>query len=115
MPEELKKRDCVPCEKKAGKLDLAKIKPLKDAIDEAWALEGDYKISRQFAFLTFKHAISFVNEIADIAEFEGHHPDFHIHYNKLTLDLWTHSVNGLTENDFIMAAKIDEIFGESVM
>jgi len=51
----------------------------------------------------------FVNKVADLAESEGHHPDITIHWNKVRLDLWTHSMNGLSENDFIVASKIDKI------
>jgi len=53
--------------------------------------------------------MKFVNKVADLAESEGHHPDFHIHYNKVLIELWTHAVGGLSENDFILAAKIDKL------
>ena len=55
--------------------------------------------------------MKFVNKVADLAEAEGHHPDVHIHYNKVKLVLWTHDLGGLSENDFILAAKIDEFNG----
>lgn len=75
-----------------------------------WAVSGDSKkISREFKFADFKEAMVFVNKIADIAESEGHHPDIHIFYNRVIIELWTHAVNGLSENDFILAAKINAI------
>lgn len=73
-----------------------------------WILDADAKkISKEFKFKDFIGAINFVNLVADIAEEEGHHPDIHIDYNKVNLELWTHAINGLSENDFILAAKID--------
>lgn len=60
-------------------------------------------------FVNFRHTMNMVNKIAAIAESEGHHPDLHISYAKLTIEIWTHAVNGLSENDFILAAKIDKI------
>jgi 4a-hydroxytetrahydrobiopterin dehydratase len=53
--------------------------------------------------------MKFVNRVADIAEAEGHHPDIHIHYNRVRFDIWTHAIDGLSENDFILAAKIDSV------
>ena len=76
-----------------------------------WILikEGTHKITKQFKFEDFKKAMEFVNKIADLAESEGHHPDIKIVYNKVRLDLFTHAVGGLSENDFIMASKIDKL------
>ena len=69
----------------------------------------DKKISRLFKFNDFKEALIFVNKVGAIAEEQGHHPDFAINYNEVTLELWTHAVGGLNANDFIMAAKIDKL------
>jgi len=70
-----------------------------------WELEED-KLSRRFKFRDFREAMAFVNRVADLAEEEGHHPDIHIFWNRVQLDLTTHAIKGLSENDFIMAAKI---------
>lgn len=73
-----------------------------------WILDDtSTKISKEFKFSDFIGAINFVNLVADIAEEEGHHPDIHIFYNKVRLELSTHAIGGLSENDFILAAKID--------
>ena len=72
-----------------------------------WKIEGGKKIYHEFKFKDFKKAMAFVNKVADLAEEEGHHPDFIIHYNEVELVLWTHAVGGLSVNDFIMAAKIN--------
>lgn len=78
-------------------------------IDPDWHFESDKKIFRQFIFKNFKEAMGFVDGVAAIAEEEGHHPDIQLSYNKLRLELTTHVIKGLSENDFIMAAKIDRI------
>ncbi len=75
-----------------------------------WKLSADHKkIYREFKFKDFVRAIEFVNKVAELAEYEGHHPDVHIHYNKVVLELWTHDIGGLSENDFILASKIDKL------
>jgi len=74
-----------------------------------WDVEGGKKIHYTFEFKDFVEALKFVNAVASIAEEEQHHPDMHIHYNKVVIELWTHAVDGLTENDFIVAAKIERI------
>jgi 4a-hydroxytetrahydrobiopterin dehydratase len=75
-----------------------------------WTLSSDaMKISKEFHFKDFVKAMNFVEGVADIAEIEGHHPDIHISYNRVILELWTHSIKGLSENDFIVAAKVDEM------
>ena len=108
MQSDLLKKKCIPCEKKG-------IKPFTraEAEDylaqtEGWVLSDDaIKISKEYKFQDFIGAINFVERVADVAEMEGHHPDIHIYYNKVVLELSTHSIGGLSENDFILAAKID--------
>ncbi len=73
-----------------------------------WTHSGD-QLERSFQFGDFKETMRFANQVADLAEREGHHPDFEIHYAQLKLTLWTHAVGGLTENDFIMAEEINKL------
>jgi 4a-hydroxytetrahydrobiopterin dehydratase len=73
-----------------------------------WTLE-EKSLTRQFAFDDFEEAMDFVNDVASLASEEDHHPDIHIFYNKVKLELSTHKVEGLSRNDFVMAAKIDEL------
>lgn len=107
MVDNLLKKKCVPCEGGVKPLNLEEAGDyLAQVLD--WALdEQGKKISKTFKFKDFIGAINFVNNVADIAESENHHPDIQIHYNKVLLELWTHAIGGLSENDFIMAAKID--------
>lgn len=111
--KDLVNKKCVPCE--GGVLPLSR-EEIKDYLDEVsppaqaggWTLdEKAQKISKEFKFKDFIEAIDFVNRVADVAEEEGHHPDIHIYYNKIVLELWTHAIGGLSENDFILASKID--------
>ena len=73
-----------------------------------WGTDGS-RITKTYVFTDFKGAMSFVNKVAEVAEREDHHPDIYISYNKVGIILWTHSVNGLSLNDFIVAAKIDNL------
>jgi 4a-hydroxytetrahydrobiopterin dehydratase len=75
-----------------------------------WELQPDeQKLVRSFKFKDFKEAMAFVNRVADLAEAEGHHPDILISWNRVRLELTTHAIKGLSENDFIMAARIGEL------
>jgi 4a-hydroxytetrahydrobiopterin dehydratase len=104
---DLIKKHCVPCENGEGKLEINKIKEYMLLV-ENWFLVGD-TIRKDYKFKNFKESMSFVNKVADIAETEGHHPDLSISYDKVNVSLTTHAAKGLTENDFVMAAKINAI------
>ena len=73
-----------------------------------WTLHEN-RLTRRLVFSDFVGAIAFINRMAEVAEAEGHHPDFAVHYRQVDLTIWTHAVGGLTENDFILAAKIDAL------
>ncbi len=105
----LLKEKCVPCEKNSNVQPLDRSEALDYIAEQpSWTLSDDSKIiSKEYKFADFIGAVNFVNLIADIAEMEGHHPDIHVFYNKVRLDLSTHSIDGLSKNDFILAAKID--------
>jgi len=105
----LHEQHCVPCE--GGTLPIAKTEALTLAAEaNGWTLADDTKsISREFLFKDFKEALSFINKVGELAEAEGHHPDIHAWWNKVRLDLSTHAINGLSNNDFILASKINRI------
>ncbi len=106
---ELAKRKCVPCEGGVPPLKEDQIMEYLSIVNQGWVAKNNKKIEREFNFVNFKHTMDFVNKVADIAEQEGHHPDMHVSYGKVTIELWTHAIGGLSENDFILAAKIDKI------
>jgi len=109
---ELTSKTCVPCRGGVPPLTEAEARRLAEAVP-AWALlQNGVRLVRRFEFRDFKAAMEFVNRVADLAEEEGHHPDFEIHWNKVELTLWTHKIGGLHENDFILAAKIDRLLEE---
>ena len=100
---------CVPCEGGIPPLTVQKAKSYLEQTPGWEIIEGGKKIKREFKFKDFKEAIAFVNKVAELAESEGHHPDFHIFYSRVILELWTHAIGGLSENDFILAAKINQL------
>jgi 4a-hydroxytetrahydrobiopterin dehydratase len=106
---ELAKRRCIPCEKGMPPLLPEKAQELAKELHEWMLVDGARMLAKSFTFKNFKQAIAFINEVARIAEEEGHHPDLTISYNNVGIELWTHAIDGLSENDFILAAKIDEI------
>ena len=106
----LTEKKCVPCEEGTPPLAKEKVEEYLKEIG-GWESKEDKLIVKTFNFKSFKEAIEFVNQVAVIAEEEGHHPDIHVHYKKVTLELFTHAINGLSENDFIMASKIDMMHG----
>ena len=106
--DDLASKKCIPCE--GGELPLTR-KQAEMMMSQVpgWALEGEKAIGRAFTCKDFAGALRFVNVVADVAEQEGHHPDILIHgWNHVTFTLSTHAIKGLSGNDFIMAAKINE-------
>jgi len=100
-------KKCVPCE--GGTPPLAK--PEIDVLIKEiplWSLKEGH-LFRSFKFRNFKEAMVFVNSLAKLADEEGHHPDICIHYNRVEVELWTYAIKGLSENDFIIAAKADSL------
>lgn len=106
---ELKNKKCLPCEGGIKKLDYSEIQEKIKQINPKWALNRENHLLRKFNFINFRHTMDFVNEVAILAEDEGHHPDLFISYATCIVELWTHAIGGLSENDFILAAKIDEL------
>ena len=106
---ELNQKKCKPCEGGIPKLGLEEIGGLLDQINKAWELIGETKIRREFHFVNFVQTMDFVNKVADISEKEGHHPEISLGYGHCEIEIWTHAISGLSENDFILAAKIDEV------
>lgn len=105
---DLRTKKCVPCEGGVAPFNEEQAKEMLAQLGKNWNLVGK-KISADFKFKDFKEAMVFINKVGDLAEAEGHHPDIYVSYNKVRLELWTHAIGGLSENDFILASKIDEI------
>jgi 4a-hydroxytetrahydrobiopterin dehydratase len=109
--DDLRARRCVPCDARTPKLGPEEIARMAPQVP-TWAVVGE-RLRRKLEFRDFAEAMRFVNRMADVAEAEGHHPDFAVHYREVDVTIWTHAIGGLSENDFILAAKIDAVSGGS--
>jgi 4a-hydroxytetrahydrobiopterin dehydratase len=110
-PTPLAERHCVRCEPGTPQLDSADVGTLLSQV-HGWTVEeadGHLRLSKRYKFKGFMPAVEYVNRIAPIAEAEGHHPDMLVSWGSVTVQLWTHAAGGLTDNDFILAAKIDQL------
>lgn len=109
MTTDLAKKKCVACEGGVAPLNRVEAEVLLQQL-RGWTLADDAKtISKTFAFKNFAEALAFVNKVGAIAEAEGHHPDIELSWGKAAIALTTHAIGGLSENDFILAAKVDEL------
>jgi len=108
--DNLSAKKCVPCEKGTPPLNATEAEKHLSQLENRWEIVENKKIFRRYKFKTFVEAIDFVNKVARIAEEEGHHPDIIIRYNRVTIELTTHVIHGLSENDFIIADKIDVMY-----
>ncbi|MDJ0719327.1 MAG: 4a-hydroxytetrahydrobiopterin dehydratase [Prochloraceae cyanobacterium] len=109
---QLKQQKCEACSKNSLPVTEAEIEQLKPQIPD-WKIinvEGESRLERVYSFPNFKTALEFTNRVGDEAEKEGHHPALLTEWGKVTVTWWTHAISGLHKNDFIMAAKTDEIY-----
>ena len=104
----LSDKTCVPCRGSIPPLTAQEIKPLAAQVDK-WSVVDNHHVEKEFKFPDFKSALAFVNKVGAIAEEQGHHPDIFLAWGKAGIKIWTHKINGLTESDFILAAKIDKV------
>ncbi|MBI5037414.1 MAG: 4a-hydroxytetrahydrobiopterin dehydratase [Candidatus Kerfeldbacteria bacterium] len=115
MTDQLTTKRCIPCEGGIPPLNDAEIKKLMPQVP-GWSVTMTKQKSRdvqaltkEFTFNNFRAAMAFLRQVEELAESEGHHPDFSVHYNRVVFIIWTHAIRGLHENDFILAAKIDQL------
>ncbi len=107
MPE-LAEKSCVPCRGGVPALQGEELKRLEAQVP-GWSVVDGHHLQREFKFPDFVSALEFVNQVGRIAEAEGHHPDILLSWGKAVITIYTHKVNGLTESDFILAAKISKV------
>lgn len=103
----LAEKTCVPCRGGVPPLTRQQIEAMLPEL-EGWEVKEDKRLEKSFKFDDFAQAMRLANAIAEIAEHEGHHPDLLVRWGELKVELWTHKIDGLTESDFILAAKIDQ-------
>ncbi len=106
---ELSKKKCIPCQGGVLPLEKKEIDMFLTELQSKWLVNERGHLYKVYTFLNFVDAMSFANKITDIAEQEEHHPDLTISYGQCIVEIWTHKISGLTESDFILAAKIDGI------
>lgn len=105
----LAEKECLECKGHTEALKGKAIKELAGELSKGWTVIKSHHLEKQYKFKNFKDALAFTNEVGDLAEEVGHHPDIYLAWGLVKLTLWTHSVDGLTEGDFIFAAKVDEL------
>ena len=106
---DLSKKHCVPCQGGVSPLKGELLTQLQHQLGGGWRVVNEHHLEKEFVFKDFIEALAFTNKIGEIAEQEGHHPDITLTYGKVKIQLWTHTINGLLESDFILAAKFDNI------
>jgi 4a-hydroxytetrahydrobiopterin dehydratase len=108
---ELTKKHCEACSGETPPLKAEEVFRLHQQVPD-WDVTSGRKLVRRFEFKGFMEAVEFVNRVARLAEEEGHHPSITIDYKRVTFTIWTHAIDDLSESDFILAAKIEELFGD---
>jgi len=104
----LSSKQCVPCRGGVPPLEGDEISKLLQQL-EGWEVVNDHHLKKNFRFADFRESLSFVNRVGALAEEQGHHPEICFGWGKAEITIWTHKIDGLTESDFILAAKIDEL------
>jgi 4a-hydroxytetrahydrobiopterin dehydratase len=106
---ELAARECIPCKGGVPPLKGAKLTELHDKLGHDWQIVDAHHLEKTYTCKDFRAALDLTNRIGELAECIGHHPDIHLAWGKVKVTIWTHTIDGLTESDFIFAAKSDEL------
>lgn len=101
-------KTCVPCSGGVPPIEPAESKKLLQELN-GWELVRDHHLAKTWTFDDFAQALAFTNKVGAVAEEQGHHPDIYLAWGKVRLEIWTHAIDGLTESDFILAAKCDRL------
>ena len=110
---DLSKKKCKPCEGGIPPLNEKEVAEYRMQIRDDWKVIENKKLLKEYIFENYRDSMDFVNSVANLAEEEGHHPVMHVFFGRVVIELWTHAIDGLSENDFIMAFKIDGLKGLS--
>jgi len=106
---ELSQKHCVPCKGGIPPLEGPAIAALLEQLDDSWSVVDDHHLVKTYDFPDFATALALVNRIGEVAEAEGHHPDLHLGWGRVRVEIWTHKIDGLTLSDFVLAAKCDDV------
>lgn len=105
----LAEQKCKPCAEGAKPLAGQALADFKKQLGGGWTVAEGKRLEKEYKFKNFREALDFTNDVGEVAEAEGHHPDIYLSWGKVKLVVWTHSAGGLTESDFILAAKADDL------
>lgn len=108
MASELAQKECIPCKGGIPPLKGDEIDALLRQLGSDWDAVNEHHLHKEYSFPDFASALAFTNVVGGIAEEQGHHPDIHLSWGKVGIEIYTHKIDGLTESDFVLAAKIDE-------
>ncbi len=109
MSSDLARKACVPCRGGVPPLAGRELADLQAALGGGWQAVDEHHLEKEFGFEDFRSALDFTNRVGELAEEQGHHPDIYLSWGRVRTRIWTHKIDGLTESDFILAAKIDEL------
>jgi 4a-hydroxytetrahydrobiopterin dehydratase len=107
MTNELSKKQCIPCKGGVSPLKGENLENIHKQLNGNWMIVDEHHLEKEYIFSNFRQALAFTNHVGELAEAEGHHPDIYLTWGKVKLMVWTHKIDGLTESDFIFAAKVD--------
>lgn len=103
-------RDCAPCRGGVPPLTPEQAAPLLAELGNGWVVVEDHHLAKTFEFPDYVSGTAFINRATEVAESQGHHPDLHLTWGKVTAHVWTHKIDGLADADFVLAAKLDRIY-----
>lgn len=111
MPTELAERECIACTSDENPLDGDELTELYEQVDtDVWDVVDEHHLEGTYEFEDFRDALEFTKEVGELAEEEWHHPDIHLSWGEVVIEMWTHKIDGLFETDFIMAARMDRLY-----
>ena len=105
----LAEKECVHCKDGVEPLKGNNLRTLAAQLNPGWQIVREHHLEREFKFKDFREALNFTDKVGELAEEQGHHPDIYLSWGKVKVTIWTHKIDGLTESDFVLAAKIDRL------
>ena len=109
----LAEKECVPCKGGVPPLKGQQLAKLSNDLNGGWQVIQEHHLEKEYEFNNFREALDFTNKVGELAESQSHHPDIYLAWGKVKLTIWTHKIDGMTESDFVMAAKADGLAGKA--